>query len=292
MLLKYAWKLCKGNHILITFASKSCIMTIREWIKNREISGIQTFSYDELISSFKNYSEQIVKNELYRLSTQKMIFPVYKSFYAIIPPQYAAKGIVPPLYYIDQLMTFLRKPYYISLMNAAELLGAAHQRPQNFSVTTIFPKSTVSSSKNSLLSWLYRKRIPTEYLLTKNSETGTVTYSNAELTAIDLVQYEQYIGGLSRAATILEELIEQTDFSKVAKGLLDYTSVATVQRLGYVLDEILDEKAQADILFQQLFLYVKRLNYVTLSTRHPIIDGMKNKRWKININLKIEIDDI
>ena len=59
-------------------------MTIREWIKNREISGIQTFSYDELISSFENYSEQIVKNELYRLSTQKMIFPVYKSFYAII----------------------------------------------------------------------------------------------------------------------------------------------------------------------------------------------------------------
>jgi hypothetical protein len=39
-------------------------------------------------------------------------------------------------------------------------------------------------------------------LKTKNSETGIITFSNPELTAIDLVQYEQYAGGMARVATI------------------------------------------------------------------------------------------
>ncbi len=72
---------------------------------------------------------------------------VYKGFYVIVPIQYAAKRIVPPIYYIEQLMSFLKKPYYICLLNAAELLGAAHQRPQKFSVMTILPKSSVSENK-------------------------------------------------------------------------------------------------------------------------------------------------
>lgn len=62
-------------------------------------------------------------NSLYRLTIKKRIVSVYKVFYVIIPPQYAAKGIVPPMYYISQLMEYLDKPYYISLLNAAELHG-------------------------------------------------------------------------------------------------------------------------------------------------------------------------
>ena len=114
---------------------------------------------------------------------------VYKGFYVIVPIQYAAKRIVPTIYYIEQLMSFLKKPYYICLLNAAELLGAAHQRPQKFSVMTILPKSSVSENKNSFLSWIYRKQIPDRLLQEKNSETGTILFSNPELTAIDLVQY-------------------------------------------------------------------------------------------------------
>lgn len=267
-------------------------MTIREWIRNREINGLPTFTFEEVQNSFPNFSEQVVKNELFRLSAQKNVVPVYRGFYVVIPTQYAAKGIVPPIYYIDQLMAHLNKPYYISLLSAAEILGAAHQRPQKFSVMTIFPKSSVSVAKNNLLSWSYRKDIPTCFLLTKNSETGIIRYSNAELTSIDLVQYEQYIGGLSRAATVLEELSEQTDFTDAAQSIFRYTSLATIQRLGYILDEVLQQSRVADILHMELTIYSRRFRYVPLSTRHP--DGVteKNRRWKVNVNLNIEIDEI
>lgn len=268
------------------------VMTIREWIREREIRGIPSFTFEEVRHFFAASSEQAVKNELYRQSVQKRILPVYKGFYVIIPPQYAAKNIVPPVYYIEQLMTFLRKPYYICLLNAAELLGAAHQRPQKFSVMTIFPKSSVSETKNNLLEWLYRKSVPEKFLKTRNSETGVITFSNPELTAIDLVQYEQYAGGLARVATILEELIEQTDFSKAMEGLFENTTVPTIQRLGFILENVLNERAQADMLYQQLQMYGKRLSYVLLSSRHPAQEDSRDNRWKIYINTNIETDEI
>ncbi len=267
-------------------------MTIREWIRDKEASGYPTFSIDDVRQAFPDYSGQVVKNELFRLSSRAILYPAYRGFYVIIPPQYAAKRTVPPMYYIDQLMAYLDKPYYISLLNAAQILGAAHQRPQKFSVMTVFPKSSVSSSKNNLLVWGYRKEIPSGFLLSKNSETGVIHYSNAELTAIDIVQYEQYIGGLSRAATILDELAEKLDFRGASDNLFNYTSIATIQRLGYILEEILERKEVVDVLHAELLTYVKRFRYVPLDTKKSDGNAEKNTRWKVNMNSTIEIDEI
>lgn len=267
-------------------------MTLNEWIRNLEVHGRNTFSFDKVREAFPNASIQTLSNSLYRLTTKKRITSVYKSFYVIIPTQYAAKGIVPPSYYIDQLMEYIGKPYYISLLNAAELYGAAHQRSQRFSVMTVYPSANVSKAKNNILDWVYRKEIPENFLQTRNSETGTLRFSSPELTAIDLLQYEKHIGGLSRAATVLAELAEETDFSKVSNELLAYTSLSAVQRLGFILENILEENEQADILHKQLCNYGKRLNYVPLSTRSTNKNVEKDTRWKIYINTEIEIDDL
>lgn len=277
---------------MIIFAPKGLSMTVREWIRYREISGFPTFSVEEIKLEFHSYSEQVVRNELFRLSSQGILYPAYRGFYVIIPPQYAAKRIVPPMYYIDQLMSYLNKPYYISLLNAAEILGAAHQRPQRFSVTKILPKSSVSSSKNKSLVWTYRKEVPSDFLLSKNSETGVVYYSNVELTSIDIVQYEQHIGGLSRAATVLEELADQMDFRGASNNLFQHTSIATIQRLGYILEEVLGRNEIAEILYAELLSYANRFRYVPLRTDKSEVCAEKNTRWKVNVNSTIETDEI
>lgn len=215
-------------------------MTIRTWIKNREIEGKPTFSIREIREAFPNMAYSNMSSELNRLSKQLIITAVYKSFYSVVPIQYISRGLVPPLFYIDQLMAYLGKPYYISLLSAAELHGAAHQRPQRFSVTTIYPKATTSKEKNNLLIWNYKRDIAQELLYRKNSETGVVKFSSPELTAVDLIQYENKIGGLSVAATFLEELLESTDFTRHFKILLSVTTIPTLQRLGYIIDEVLD----------------------------------------------------
>jgi len=265
---------------------------LTEWIKSLEINGINTFSVEMARNKFPDISEQNLKNSLQRLTAKNRIVSVYKGFYVIIPPHYAAKGVVPPTYYIDQLMEYIGKPYYVSLLSAAEFFGAAHQRSQRFFVTTILPSTNVSKAKNKILSWLFRKDIPEEFLLKKNSEIGTIRFSNAELTAIDLVQYENTVGGLSRVATVLDELCEHCDFSKVNDELLGFTSVSAVQRLGYILENILEQKEQASVLYEKLLAYGKRLNYTALSTRSKKENMFRDSRWKININSEIETDDI
>lgn len=124
-------------------------MTLQKWIKDRAIHGFPTFSIEDVRDTGMYSSEQIVQNELYRLCSNKTIASVYRGFYVIVLVQYILRGSVPATYYIDQLMAYLNKPHYVCMLSAAELLGAAHQRPQQFSVMTTFPKRrVVSTSRN------------------------------------------------------------------------------------------------------------------------------------------------
>ena len=267
-------------------------MTLQKWIKDRAIHGFPTFSIEDVSKTGMYSSEQILQNELYRLCSNKTIASVYRGFYVIIPVQYVLRGSVPPTYYIDQLMAYLNKPYYVCMLNAAELLGAAHQRPQQFSVMTTFPKRRVVSTRNVTIDWFYRDELPEEALITKNTETGTIRISNPLLTAADLVQYQQHVGGLSRVATVLEELSEQIDIKNQFGPLSTFIKKVTWQRLGYILEHVIEEKEMADALFDQLRTIPGTLMYMPLSILAEDNPSNRDSRWKININIQIETDDI
>lgn len=265
-------------------------MTIREWVHKREIEGSQTFSYDDVTKAFPTFDAQHIKNDLYRLRKGGKLTQPYKGFYVVIPPHYEAKGIIPPTYYVDQLMSYLKRPYYVCLLSAAELLGAAHQRPQRFSIMTLPP--VVNIQRQTALDWIYRPKIVKSLLREQNSETGIIHYSGPELTALDLVQYEQYIGGLSRAATVIEELSELTDWSGASgNGLLDQATTAAAQRLGYILENVLMNKSQADVLYKELKINSPKLNRFPLSTRKDISSATLDRRWNILVNTEIETDE-
>lgn len=267
-------------------------MTIRNWVYDKAIHGFSTFSVEDVKKDFASLSPQHIQTELNILVKKTIIAAVYRGFYVIIPTHYVLRGVVPPLYYVDQLMAYLGKPYYVSLLNAAELLGAAHQRPQTFSITTLLPQPRVSVKKNPLLLWTYRREIDEEFLLTKNTETGIVKYSSAELTAIDIVQYSQNIGGLSRAATILEELCEVIDMNLFTDKLCNYTTLVTLQRLGYIMENILFEQDKADMIFDRIKGSGRKMLYTALSKDADTTSAERDNKWKIVINCEIETDDI
>ena len=243
-------------------------MTLQKWIEDRAIHGYPTFSVEDVRAVGLCSSEQILQNELSRLCSNKTIANVYRGYYVIFPVHYILRGSVPAPYYIDQLMTYLQKPYYVCMLSAAELLGAAHQRPQQFSIMTTFPKRRVVSTRNVTIDWFYRDGLPEDALITKNTETGTIRISNPLLTAADLVQYQQHVGGLSRVASILEELSEH----------------------GYIFENIIEEQNLADELFRQLRASSGYFKYQPLST--SLEDNLSNRdsRWKININVQIELE--
>lgn len=143
-----------------------------------------------------------------------------------------------------------------------------------------------------MLLWFYRQSIPEKFLLEKNTETSSVKYSNAELTALDLVQFEQHIGGLSRAATVLSELLENTDFNGASNELFSYTTLHTIQRLGYIVDIILEDEVQADIIYREMTNYRNKIQYCYLSNSHKQNKDTVDKRWRVYVNVEIEPDDI
>lgn len=256
------------------------------------MTGKPCFSFSDVKDAFPVSTEKTIANTLSRLVKRGTLALLAKGFYCVIPPQYALQGVLPPSYYVNQLMGYYDKPYYVGLLSAAVFWGAAHQRPQQFSIMTSPPKFRRSQNRNSILLWYYRQSIPEEFLLEKNTETSAVKYSSAELTAIDLVQYEQHIGGLSRASTVLSELLESTDFRGASDGLFSYTTLPTIQRLGYIVEVVLEDKEQADIIYDEMMRYRSKIQYCYLSNHHRRDKDFVNKRWRIYINSEIEPDDI
>ena len=208
-------------------------MTVSSYIREREIRGQVSFTLEEAKKA-TGLSARSVVTALQRQVAHGRIAIPYRGFYVIVPPQYALKGVVPPAYYIHELMKAVGKPYYLCLLSAAAFHGAGHQRAMQTQVMTVSPRIK-PSGMNKQLDWNYRQQIPSELLLSRNTEIGVILYSNPELTAVDLVQFDGHIGGFQRAATVLSELIDAMDISRIEQ-VFPYTSTATLQRLGYLLE--------------------------------------------------------
>lgn len=124
------------------------------------------------------------------------------------------------------------------------------------------------------------------------TETGCITVSNPLLTAIDLIIYEKKIGGLNRASTIINELLETVKRNDVSEELINYASVSSLQRLGFVLDEILNKKEIADRIFSLCKKAEIKFYLIPLKASGKKNKEIHNEKWKLMINTEIEIDTL
>ena len=99
-------------------------MKIKSWIIDRERTGRPCFSRDEVARAFPSLSASSIDSSLSRFRANGLVQAVHRGFYCVIPAHYAYVGKVPPAYYIDELMKWLGRPYYIALLSAAEMFGA------------------------------------------------------------------------------------------------------------------------------------------------------------------------
>ena len=266
---------------------------IGDWIRHGVQRGRNTFPRQKLAARFSHLSEQTVKNELNLLIKKGNVYPVFRGFYSSIPDGYALRGIVPPEFYIDDLMQHLARPYYVSLLTAAAYYGAAHQRPQVFCVITSLPALRDTTKKNSRIVFIStRKTIPQQWLRPFKGLSGYIQVSKPELTAADLISFQKEIGGINRACTVLCELMEVVKFGKLDKTFFDYVPTSTVQRLGYLLENELEQGKQANILYSKAHTHGCKFQKIPLKYSKPIANCETNEKWKIIVNEYIEIDDL
>ena len=125
---------------------KKHIETLSDWIESREVRGYYTFTKEDIEKQFPTFTKEdiekqfpsagkvYIKTALYRLAAKAKIVSPWRNFYVIMPVEYSLKGVIPPVFYMDQLMSYLGKRYYVALLNAASFYGASHQRVQTFSL--------------------------------------------------------------------------------------------------------------------------------------------------------------
>jgi len=265
--------------------------TVTNWIEDLQRDGRVCFSLADTEKKFPSYSRIVLKNALTRLVSKKKICSVWKSFYVVIPIEYQSKGIIPEVYYIDWLMKFLERDYYISLLNAAVFYGAAHQQPQEFSVVTTPPSLRSTQKKGTKINFNNKATILKQFIEQRKTPTGYIRISSPELTATDLIQFEKEIGGINRATTVLNELAESCDFSKLTKDFFEYVPTPVIQRLGYLLENVLEYQSQADDLYSCVGKNDISFRKTPLKSRKSVANCKTNKKWKIIINEQIEIDE-
>lgn len=173
-----------------------------------------------------------------RLQRRKALLNPRRGFYVVVPPQFASWGAPPPSWYIDALMRHEAESYYVGILKAAELHGAAHQAVMEFQVVSAKRLPRIHAGR-SLIMFYYRKDMESvaAEIEDRKTDTGSMKISSAALTALDLLRYPQASGGIDNTATVLTDLAEKIDPKRLAL-LSKNTERAVVQRLGYLLDRL------------------------------------------------------
>ena len=243
------------------------------------------FTFDDVKKKF-GLSEHSISQELYRYSIKKQIVKIRKGFYGILTPEIAIGGMLPPDLFVDALMKSLHKPYYVALLSAAALHGAAHQQPMEYFVVAQTPAPRSVRNKKLKLTFVSKKTWEQSAVIQKKTRAGYLNVSSPELTAFDLLE-NIHIFGINRITTILQELHEEMHPSRLSKIAKQIDNKANIQRLGYILDTVVNEEKLADSLYK--VLNKASFTPVPLSPQKKKKGQIDNK-WKIIINMQIESD--
>lgn len=254
------------------------------WTRELVAEGRYFFTSKEAISALKK-SPIAVRASLRRLKAKGFIASPVRGFNIIISPEYQRLGCLPPEQFISDLMKFLEQPYYVGLLTAAQFYGASHQQPQEFQVVTSQNRKRIMCGKVNVhfIAKYFAKDMPTVSIKTPR---GYLSISSPEVTAFDLILYPHYAGGLSNAATVLVELLEKLNPQKLAQVAKLVPNISTIQRLGFLLENVLKKRNFALPLLN--IVKKKAQAFIPLVPSAPKKGALISKKWKVLINMKIE----
>lgn len=264
---------------LLTTRFQECLYMI-DFIEQRLSKGRYTFAIDDLKAAFPNRSEAAIKLALSRMVAKKKAVRVHQRFYVIVSSEFRSKGILPPVYVIPDLMKFLNRRYYVSLLSAAALHGAAHQQPQKFFVSIEAPPLRAKRLPGLSLDFVVTRAIPETLVIEMKTPAGFVKVSNPLLTLSDLLEFPHRAGGWERVLEVAEELTESIAPDMITKPFRAHVKQVTLQRLGFFWEYVRPAPVLADKLWKMAG------NHKLFALNWPIETTSANaagNRWRVRI---------
>jgi len=225
-------------------------ITWNRFFQNLLERGRYTFTYADVSKHF-DLSENTLAHRLYVYEKKKRIVKIRKGFYSILEPSEVSNGIPSTYKYVDALMKYIDKPYYVALLSAAALHGAAHQQPMEFFIMTEIPLPRNIRNEKNKITFFGKNSLLQEGIMQKKSRVGYFNVSTPELTVFDLLDNIKRFG-INRITTILQELYEKMLPSRLSKTAKLIDNKASMQRLGYILETVVGAEKLANSLYRIL----------------------------------------
>lgn len=246
--------------------------------------GRQHFTTEEAVAALGG-SIPAVRAALRRLKAKGEIADPFRGFYVIVPPEYRRLGSLPADQFVPQLMEHLDEPYYVALLSAAELHGAAHQRPQAFQVMLRTNRRALECGEVRV-QFIARKDMEATSVVERRTPRGPLRVASPEATALELVGYADQSGGLDNVASVLAELVDAIDAERLVSEC-GRSPIAWVQRLGYLLD-LTEQRDLADKLAPSVAARAK--DVAPLVRAQSRSGAPRDERWKLAVNVTVEPD--
>jgi predicted transcriptional regulator of viral defense system len=227
-----------------------------------------------------------VRTRLFEPARRNELVSPARGFWVPVPAAYRSWGAPPGLHIVDDLMRHLGRQYYVGWLSAAEIHGSAHQRPQVFQVAV---DAHVADRAVGRTRFDFAVRANAGALPRVRTEvpTGFAWVASPELTVLDLCADPARAAGLSNAATVLAELVEdgRVDVDELARLSRDFPA-AVGRRAGWVLDLVAPE-----LDTDPLATAVRNRSAVPTALRPDLPDrGATDTRWQVRVNGEVEPD--
>ena len=258
--------------------------SLSSFVDALQAKGRYVFERDEAMRAL-GVSEAALKLAAQRLVRKRRLAMPRRGFFVIVPLEYSVAGAPPASWFLDELMKYEQAPYYLGLLSAAALHGAAHHQPQESQVVTDKQLRPAEVGRSRLRFFLKRElaQVPTEQ---QRTETGTFRVSTPEATALDLVRYARTLGGLGVVAAVLAELSERLDPRRLVGAAAVDVELSVVQRTGYLLDRVGAQDKTAPLAE---WLAAQRPRRTLLRAGRGPRRGTADARWDILENERIEV---
>jgi len=249
----------------------------------------------KFISSQLKISKNYAVDILYALAKKGASVRIGKGLYLLVNPEviYGRRTFAEePLSIIDELMARTgRSDYYVAYASAAQVHGMAHQLPLSLAVAVAKRMKDINASGLKVHFVTVRKNRIFGIEKRKHLMDREFNVSDLEKTILDCLERTDLSGGVSDVARMIFDSKENVDWKKLAGYALRFNNRALVQRLGYILDELV-KAGQIDIAQDVIVdllesIGVKKFAYLlepTIGHRRKPAETL-NKKWMIIENV-------
>lgn len=257
----------------------------RAYVEGLLARGRHTFTRAEAEAALGS-SSVAAYHSLRRLEKTGWVAMPRRGFYLIVDPERRQLGALPATAWIDDLMRFHGVPYYVGLLSAAALHGAADQQPQELQVVAgaVLRPLTVGRVR---IRFFFRRWMGVAATEQRKTSSGYIPVSTPEMTAYDLVRYRKGAGSMDHIATVLADLAERFDAKKLLAIAKRGEELSVVQRLGYLLDRTGHGELGGELA---KLVRARKPRMVPLEPGSAEEISARDARWHVLVNTTVEVE--